>query len=92
VNWTHSGAGMGALGFLWVVTAILVVADVSLEVWLVCGMTGIALGVLNALQSDRHPNGSAHRQFKPFSFRRQRLPKFPANIVSDRFPTDHAAD
>jgi hypothetical protein len=92
MNWTHSGAGMRALGFVWVVAAILVVADASLEVWLACGITGMALGVVNALQSDRHPDGSARRQFKPFSFRRQPLPRFRTNIVSDRFPTDRAAD
>lgn len=92
MNWSHSGAVVRTVGFVWVAAAILVVTEASLEVWFACGIAGVSLGVLNSLQSDRHPRRSASRQFTPFPFRRKRLPGFRPNIVSDRFPPIEAAD
>lgn len=41
---------MGAVGFLWVVAAILVVTNASTEVWLASGIAGGSLAIVNALQ------------------------------------------
>jgi hypothetical protein len=87
MNWTHSGAGIRGLGFFWILSAILVVTDASLDVWLACGIAGISLGIATALPSVRGSNRSAVRHFKAFSFRR-RIPRFYGDIVSDRFPPD----
>ena len=59
MNWSHSGGMLKAIGFLWVVAAILVVADVSAEVWLACGIACAALIVVNAFTASAV---AAHQQ------------------------------
>lgn len=44
---------VSTLGFVWIVTAILVVTNASAEVWLACGIAGCSLACANALHSDR---------------------------------------
>ena len=51
MNWTHSGAVVRTLGFVWVVAAILVATGASPEVWLACGLVGTLLGLGGALDS-----------------------------------------
>ncbi len=51
MNWTHSGAVVRTIGFVWVGAAILVVTGASAEVWVACGIAGTSLGLAGAFQS-----------------------------------------
>jgi hypothetical protein len=53
MNWTHSGAVVRIVGFVWSVAAILAVTGASADVWLACGVAATSLGLAGAFHPDR---------------------------------------